>query len=151
MEDEVCQYHKFGYCKYHDGCKRKHFSEKCHELGEYTNKKSCYKRQPRSCKRYASENCQFNNSCAYKHLKPQISIAQDQTNDKIKILEMSVQELTLKVLGLETGLKKVKKKLLRSDEKGVGKENKRNNYISQETPDVNLKEVTNKIEERKKV
>ena len=75
---------------------------------------------------------------------------------------MSVQELTLKVLGLETELEKVKKKYLscenneglkkleRSDGKGVGKDNKRNAEVSQETPDVKIKEVANKIDEHKK-
>ena len=32
MEDNICIYDKFRYCKYKHDCKRKHFSFECEEL-----------------------------------------------------------------------------------------------------------------------
>ena len=32
MEGEICQFDKFGFCKFKMDCKRIHFTEKCKEM-----------------------------------------------------------------------------------------------------------------------
>ena len=59
MEEEICQYAKFGFCKYKKECKRKRFSEECKDLAMYKNIQMCMKRHPKECKRYSNGQCRF--------------------------------------------------------------------------------------------
>ena len=34
MESEVCQYSKYGFCKFKEACKRKHYNENCRDLSD---------------------------------------------------------------------------------------------------------------------
>ena len=108
MEGEACQYHKFGYCKYMDQCKRKHYSEECQD-SKCKSITSCPKRHPKGCKRYASGECRFKNSCAYKHQQPTLNKDQTELNDKLKQIEKVLHALCRKVINLETELEEVKK------------------------------------------
>ena len=68
MEEGECLYSKYGYCKYKEQCTRKHYKEKCEELGDCKGVRVCPKRHPKACKRINTEKgCNFENECAYKH------------------------------------------------------------------------------------
>ena len=98
MGDEVCQFGKFGFCKFKESCKRKHYSEVCESLSMCTNIKECPKRHPKMCRRLNSENkCRFKEECAYNHkrIKPNEDV--NVLKDKVDILENTVKELTKKV------------------------------------------------------
>ena len=41
MEDKICQFWKYKYCKFKSECKRKHLSEDCKDLQNCKNMKSC--------------------------------------------------------------------------------------------------------------
>ena len=134
MEDEICQYEKYGYCKFKSECKRKHLSEECKDLENCKSIKSCDKRHPKRCKKHDSGKCRFEETCAYKHLKPtkikeyeilkekvekleqvvQMEQAKNKDSDilkeKLQKVEIVVHALTRKVLSLESELGKVEKK-----------------------------------------
>ena len=68
MEDQVCQYFKYGFCKYKSNCKREHQEETFTDIN-CKNKISCKKRHPRVCKMVAeNKSCRFNADCAYEAL-----------------------------------------------------------------------------------
>ena len=132
MDSEICQYGKYGYCKFKSECKRKHLSEECKDLQNCKNMKSCEKRHPKRCKKHDSEKCRFGEISTYKRLEPEQNkefdimkeklqkleeIVQkehtknkeyDILKEKLKKLEQVVPALTRKVLSLENELKKVK-------------------------------------------
>ena len=110
MEGETCQYNKFGYCKFQDKCKRTHFNSECEDLDTCKNIKSCQKRHPKRCKKYASKNCRFNKSCAYNHQKPTPDKDHELLNEKVSVLEKVVHELKQKVLSMELEIEQLKKK-----------------------------------------
>ena len=65
---EVCKYQKFGFCKFKESCKNQHLLEICKNLTSCVNLKSCHKRHPRVCRRFALEKvCSFGADCAYQH------------------------------------------------------------------------------------
>ena len=55
MEGGVCNYQKFGFCKYKDLYKNHHLKETCKNLSACVNSKSCKKRHPRVRKKQAIE------------------------------------------------------------------------------------------------
>ena len=73
MEEEICKYHKFGYCKYIQiGCKSQHYDEICQDGFACKNIKTCFMRHPKLCKMVATKGfCRFGNinKCAYSHSK----------------------------------------------------------------------------------
>ena len=101
MEGEICTYNKFGFCKFRKECKMIHFKEECKELEKCNNIKTCRKRHPRHCKKYASGQCMFKKDCAYTHQEPVKNLEQTEMVAKVKQLETVVQALTRKVLSLE--------------------------------------------------
>ena len=88
MEDEVCLFQKFEYCKLQDRCKRKHFTQVCDSLSRCKDTKECQTRHPRNCKTFASGNgCSHNEDCAYNHnVHHQFEEAND-TKEKVSQLE----------------------------------------------------------------
>ena len=103
MKDEVCKFGKFGFCKYKEGCHRKHYTEVCESLSECRNIKECPKRHPKICRRYFSSGyeCQFKEDCAYTHSKIDNDEEKNKLKEKVEILEKTVIELSNKVEGKE--------------------------------------------------
>ena len=102
MEGKVCQYHKFGYCKYRDKCKGIHYKEECIELSSCKRVERCNQRHPKGCKKFESGKCQFGSDCAYNH---KITDKEEEANalkKKVRVLEKLVTELTNKVVTMET-------------------------------------------------
>ena len=92
MEEEICQHHKFGFCRYKSECRRKHFSKECEDQDCKTSK-TCNKRHPKRCRKYDTGKCRFKNDCAYKHLKPETQEDTEQIKEKIEVLEKAVQQI----------------------------------------------------------
>jgi hypothetical protein len=97
MEAEVCKFGKFGFCKFKESCKRKHFVEICESQSKCKDIKECQKRHPKPCRRFTQGNeCRFKEDCAYNHTD---SIQDKEKNDlkeKVENLEKTVIELTKK-------------------------------------------------------
>ena len=111
MEGEDCHHDKFGFCKFREECKRKHFNEECKDLNKCKDIQTCRKRHPKYCIKYASGKCRFQNDCAYKHQDPIKNVEDAQTAEKYKSLETVVQARTRKVLSLEEEMTEVKKNI----------------------------------------
>ena len=39
MEEEICQYNKFGFCRYRSDCKKKHYKSECEHLDDCNTQK----------------------------------------------------------------------------------------------------------------
>ena len=98
---------KFGYCRFKEKCKRRHFSEICELNGSCESTKTCLKRHPRKCKKYETKNgCRFKFACAYQHSKHHVANEAGEIKtfielkEKINHLENTVEELTNKVEGM---------------------------------------------------
>ena len=55
MEDQVCLYFKYGYCKYKNKCKKEHMKETCQDLNHCKDQRICNKRHPRVCKMHVED------------------------------------------------------------------------------------------------
>ena len=63
----VCRYHKFGYCKFKTSCKFKHVTVVCDD-DRCNNQNACQKRHPRVCKYFINfGSCKLGSACAYAH------------------------------------------------------------------------------------
>ena len=69
MAVEFCKFNKFGFCKFGNECRKKHFDTICeHNFCE--NVKSCEKRHSRNCYYFfAYGYCKFGLDCQFKHGK----------------------------------------------------------------------------------
>ena len=68
--ENVCAFHKFGYCRNGDNCIKIHVTERCmkEDCGDVRN---CSRRHPRPCKYFQEKGfCKFNSSCKYDHRQP---------------------------------------------------------------------------------
>ena len=112
MEDVDCKFSKFGFCKYKDTCRNRHFSQICDDLSECMNIKNCKKRHPKKCKRFAASSaCKFKDDCAYHH--KEITNKEDQEiKSKVIVLEKIVTEMALQIINLKTEVSEMKKEKL---------------------------------------
>ena len=110
MEDVACLYNKYGFCKFKDHCKRKHYEEKCEDSDKCKETKVCQKRHPKACKRYNSDKgCQFGNECAYNHTESvKQKVSANGIEKKVEVLETIVIEMAKKLVKLEAELKDIK-------------------------------------------
>lgn len=108
MEGEVCKFQKFGFCKYKESCKKKHLEETCEKRSSCDSPKNCQKRHPYACKRYVLEGfCKFGLGCAYHHQTQEKINNESEVNVKVDKLEKTVNELTEKILLLESKIKSI--------------------------------------------
>ena len=105
----MCQFSKYGYCKYKDSCDKRHFNEECQELSSCQNIKNCHKRHPRICKRFIlGSHCRFKSDCSYKH-KDTTNKVESELLSIVNALENMVSEMTVKLTSLEMKLKEFEK------------------------------------------
>ena len=108
MKDEICWFLKFGYCKYKESCKRKHYGQECEELGECSNIKSCEKRHPKRCRKFASGNtCKLKNYCTYSHKKSVESQEINLLRTQVNFLEKTLSGMNVKMMCLEDEMKQM--------------------------------------------
>ena len=120
MEDKVCQYSKFGYCKYTGNCKRIHYSEVCEAHGKCNNINGCERRHPKRCKRFANGiNCRFENSCAFSHQDSIKNKESEDLKEKVQDLQNTVTEMTIKMTDLEKKLDKIMKANVTKERKNM--------------------------------
>ena len=106
MEGEVCQFAKFGYCKFKESCKRTHLIQICAKLIQMWWYKKGNKKHLKDCIIHASEiKCRFGEDCAYSHksMKPDEDI--NQFKEKVDTLVKTVFDLTNKLVSMEVELK----------------------------------------------
>ena len=104
MEEQICQYSKFGFCKFKDVCKRIHFNDMCKDLSHCQNITGCRKRHPKECHRFSLGNCKFKSDCEYSHQHLIKSKVKCKLTEKVDLLEKIVHELTVKQNIVETEL-----------------------------------------------
>ena len=94
-------YNKFGFCKFKDMCRKPHVMEICQD-SSCKAIKSCSKRHPKVCKRFAAENeCKFGIECSYQHIKSVKCIEQNKLKEKVEEMEKKMEELDIKVVNSE--------------------------------------------------
>ena len=93
--EHICNYHKYGHCKFSETCRKFHSKENCENDECETFK--CLKRHPRSC-RYFEEfrRCKFGEFCSFAHkIKEKNDIPNEVTVDleaRIEVLENKVKD-----------------------------------------------------------
>ena len=89
MATSICNFFKFGFCRYGLTCRRKHVLEVCSDPSCIID--NCEKRHPRVCKYYREyRRCKFGEFCCYKHI----------LESESQIMEC--QELKSKIAALES-------------------------------------------------
>ena len=107
--EEPCLYSKYGFCKFKEKCRRKHYSEVCHHLETCKSTKTCEKRHPKKCKRYNTEKgCRFGSECGYHHSEQHDDNKTCECKAKIDILEKIATEITSKIIDHENKLDNMK-------------------------------------------
>ena len=63
----ICQFNRYGYCKFGLNCRHQHVNELCEELDcDYSK---CLRRHPKSCKYFRKlGRCKFGDLCSYAHI-----------------------------------------------------------------------------------
>ena len=91
MNQNVCRYFKFGYCKFGEKCRNLHIEEKCCDNQcEIVN---CDKRHPKPCNFYRDYGrCKYLQYCKYEHVQQGNNIITEEYKIKIDNLEKIVVE-----------------------------------------------------------
>ena len=123
----ICQFNKFGFCKFGNKCIRKHENKLCEH--KYCEVKSCPLRHPRKCRFFLEFNCcKFGTFCRYRHEKfySEVSTREIEDlrntleclkediakkNEEIRIKDKEMNELKDKNIILESENKKLKQKI----------------------------------------
>ena len=88
MNQKICRYNKYGYCKYADKCRFRHNNVIC--VKNNCNVFDCEMRHPVVCKHFMNfRKCKFTD-CAYKHIKGSDN---DDMAMKIKNVEAKITEV----------------------------------------------------------
>ena len=94
-ENQVCQHHKFGYCKFRQQCLQEHVKTEYEDISACTGIKSCSKRHPKICRKYSLENfCRFGKDCSYVHISREHSeVCKDLEDEDMKNIKAKVDLL----------------------------------------------------------
>ena len=66
--NNVCKFHKFGYCKLKDKCEKEHVNRECPDGSHCKGIQTWALRHPKMCKRIGMQGlCHFRENCAYNH------------------------------------------------------------------------------------
>ena len=108
----VCQFNKFGFCKFGVTCRHLHFSETCeNNLCEISN---CLKRHPTMCKYIKTYNrCKFGSFCSYKHDTNDV-LSQNDDNEietRFATFENQFLDLKAKIKEDDVKIKKLEEKI----------------------------------------
>ena len=92
--EAVCQFFKYGFCKYRETCRKFHSEETCEN--EHCETLNCLKRHPRECKYYKIyKRCKFGSYCLFTHVSEESTKeANDEKLDaKFEYIEKEVENL----------------------------------------------------------
>ena len=102
----VCQYFKFGHCKFSETCNKLHVKEQCEN--QNCEIRSCKLRHPRICKFFRDYNrCKSSDYCSFKHVDNSVNQSQEileKLNNLAKIInekDIPIKNLAEKVRVLE--------------------------------------------------
>ena len=104
-EDISCHYSKYGYCKFQDRCRKRHFNEVCEN--EDCEVWMCDKRHPKVCRYYSIYGHFKFQPCAYKHVRPtdrRLSSTLDTLENSLEQSRAEVDELKTLVINLSDRL-----------------------------------------------
>ena len=92
------RFHKFGFGKFQEFCKRRHLEQICESQAECKNTEQCHKIHPKSFKRFNSGNgCKHGEECAYNH-KGNVKVKEvTELKDKIDNLEKTVAKVNKEI------------------------------------------------------
>ena len=89
-QSTVCRYNKFGFCRFKEVCRKRHFSELC--VSHECDVSSCEKRHPKKCKYHMQRRCKFGLDCMFVHIVEQN--VDERMDDKVKQLENEIKNKT---------------------------------------------------------
>ena len=105
----VCNFFKYGFCKYLDKCKHKHEKTECEK--EACEIKTCSFRHPKAC-RYFKEfrRCKFGDYCFYSHDKNGEESEVAELRNKVEFLDEQMEKNleTIENLNTTNGLQSVR-------------------------------------------
>ena len=68
LQENICSYYKFGFCKLQDECEKIHNAQEC--KNKVCSSDKCSKRHPKPCSSWEKfGKCRLGENCAYKHEK----------------------------------------------------------------------------------
>ena len=94
---KVCNWEKFGHCKFREECSDYHPKDVC--LEKLCNIVKCMKRHPKQCIYFGSGSCKYGDSCKYNHgpdLRELLQKSIEEHKNKDKIIKEFLE--TLKIL-----------------------------------------------------
>ena len=93
----LCNYNKFGFCKFREVCRKQHVKELCEELS--CDGKTCIQRHPKECKFFRNRGyCKFGEWCHFLHVvrkNPEIEKIKEENKailEKLNALEKLLLE-----------------------------------------------------------
>ena len=115
MREEVCLFHKFGFCRKGDNCRGVHLREVCSK--RECDSRTCNKRHPRPCKFFRNNDfCKFNSKCSYSHSLPKY--VSDQ-NMKVEDLERKTGNLHKQITEQNETIRVLRNQLFESQKREV--------------------------------
>ena len=100
----VCNFNKYGFCKYRETCHHLHLSETCDN--KLCENSSCPKRHPRVCRYFKIFNrSKFGSFCFYKHETEDVITQNDPDEIKAKIASLEIKVLELEAVIREDNVK----------------------------------------------
>ena len=99
----VCKHFQTGFCKFGDGCCKRHVKETCE--AKNCNKK-CAFRHPKPCKYFTlNKFCTFGEACCYKHSGDPVDI---HLREQVRSLQATVEKMAEALKALEDQIVKLK-------------------------------------------
>ena len=89
--ETVCQFNKYGHCKFSEKCRRLHIKETCeNKTCEIFN---CSKRHPKKCLFFEQYNrCKFGEFCSYSHTFEKVAAQPDNTIEDMKARLQAIEK-----------------------------------------------------------
>ena len=93
----ICNFNKFGFCKFRDRCRKQHVNDKCENSS--CDISVCMRRHPRRCKYYSEyKRCKYGEWCRFEHVE-------NVSNVEIDDLKKENESILTKLAGIENTLK----------------------------------------------
>ena len=121
MESKVCQFNKFGYCKFTQYCRNRHIESLCDIA--YCQKSLCEKRHPQLCRYFSIyQKCKFGDFCKFKHInkcREDFKSKIDALEKNICINKETIENLCEKVTELEYIIKEIRENRSKSTKEDI--------------------------------